>query len=109
VSREEIRRGLVRLGAVTVGLVLGTLLLSALFVLLGARGRGALAAGAGAVGTLLVFAGVASFAKASPVRYIRSQPYDDDDSLSIRRETERLALGLFAFGVAFNAAALALG
>ncbi|MEZ5243698.1 MAG: hypothetical protein R2707_01270 [Acidimicrobiales bacterium] len=108
-SRDELRRGLVRLAGITVGLVFGTMLLSVIFLLLGARGRSAIAAGAGSVGTLLVFAGVASFAKASPVRYVRSQPYDDADSISIRRETERLALGLFAFGVAFNAAALALG
>jgi hypothetical protein len=109
VSSDEIRRGLVRLAGATAGLVLATLLLSAVFLLLGASGRGAVAGGAGAVGALLVFAGVGAFAKASPVRYVRSQPYDDAESISRRRETERLALGLFAYGVAFNVAALALG
>jgi membrane associated rhomboid family serine protease len=109
VSRDEVRHGLLRLAAVTLALVFAALLLSTLFLLLGAHSRGAVAAGAGVVGTLLVFAGVGSFAKASPVRHVRSQPYDDADSISRRRETERLALGLFAFGVAFNAAALALG
>lgn len=105
----EIRRGMVRLTGVTVALVVGALLASSLFLLLGARGRGAIAAGSGAVGTLLVFAGVAAFAKASPVRYVRSQPYDDASSIAERRDTERLSLGLFAFGLAFEAVALALG
>ena len=108
-SRDEARRGMLRLVAVTAALVLTALLASSLFMLVGARGRGALAAGIGAVGAVLVFAGVGAFAKASPVRYVRTQPYDDAHSISERRDTERLALGLFAFGLAFEAAALALG
>jgi hypothetical protein len=107
-TSEEVRGGLLRLAAMAAGLLVAVATFSVVFVLLGARGRSAIAAGTGAVGMLLVFAGVAAFAKASPVRHVRSRPYVDDASISERRETERLALGLFAFGVAFEAAALAL-
>lgn len=108
-SPEETRRGLRRLVGITAGLIIGALVLSALFLLLGARGRAAIAAGTGSLGVFLIFAGVAAFAKASPVRHIRAQAYDDEVHSEERRETERLALGLFAYGVAFEAVALTLG
>lgn len=106
---EETRGGLRRLALVTAGLVACALALSALFLIVGARGRAAIAAGAGTLGILLIFAGIAAFAKSSPVRHLRTQPYADDQASQTRRETERLALGLFAYGVAFEAAALTLG
>jgi hypothetical protein len=108
-TSDEIRGGLVRMLGITIGLLVGALVLSALFLLLGARWRPAVAAGTGALGIVLIFAGVAAFAKASPVRHLRSLSHDDEVYSEDRRDTERLALGLFAYGVAFEAAALALG
>jgi hypothetical protein len=109
VNRHELHQGLVRLAAITAALVAGALLCSALFLVVGARGRGAISAGTGTVGMLLVFGGVAAFAKASPVRHARATPYASDVHTEQRRETERLALGLFAYGIAFSAVALVVG
>jgi hypothetical protein len=97
------------LALITGGLIAGALLASAIFVIIGSPGRAALAAGAGCVGMLLVFGGVAAFAKASPARHARAMPYADEINTEERREVERLALGLFAYGIAFSAVALVLG
>jgi hypothetical protein len=109
VTSVEVRRGLVRLAVITAGLIAGALVASVLFVLIGARGRAALAAGTGSIGMLLVLSGAAAFTKTSPVRQARAMPDAADLDTKKIREAEHLALGLFAYGIVFSVAALAMG
>lgn len=108
-NRVELRGGLLRLALITAGLIVGALVASAVFVLIGARGRAALAAGTGTIGMLLILGGAAAFTKTSPVRQARALPDGVEIDTTEVRQAEHLALGLFAYGIVFSAAALAMG
>jgi hypothetical protein len=109
VTGVEIRRGLIRVAAITAGLVVGAFVASGIFMLFGAQGRAAIAAGTGTIGMLLVFSGTAAFTKTSPVRQARAMPAAADLDTTQLRQAEHLALGLFAYGIAFSVVALAMG
>ncbi len=108
-TRVEVRRGLYRLAVITAGLIAGALVASAVFILIGARGRAAIAAGTGTIGMLLILGGAAAFTKTSPVRQARAMPDAAEIDTTEVRQAEHLALGLFAYGIVFSAVALAMG
>jgi predicted phage tail protein len=104
---EERRAGFKRLGLLTLGLVGAAGLLALVFAGMGAAGQAALAAGCGVVGIALVLGGVVAFGRTGPVR--RTAGVYQRASVEQRKEAERMALGLFAFGITFSVLALVLG
>lgn len=104
---EERRAGLKRLGLITVGLAGSALLVALVFAGTGSTGQAALAAGFGVVGIALVLGGVVAFGRTGPVRRTAGVYQRATDEQ--RKEAERMALGLFAFGISFSILALALG
>lgn len=106
-SSAERQAGIRRSGAIACGLVLVSLVVSAVFALLGTDYRSALAAGAGLVGILLVVGGVAAFSRTGAIRRTRGALVPA--SAEERREAELLAAGLLGVGIAFSVLALVLG
>lgn len=104
---EERRAGVRRLGLIVAGLVAAALVISIVFAGMGAAGTEALSAGCGVVGIVLVGAGVVTFGRTGPVR--RTAGVLHRATVDERKDAERLALGLFGFGIAFSALALAIG
>jgi len=107
-TREELRAGFVRLGAILAALLLTSVAIGV--VLASADGtsfrRGLANALAIVAGVVLVFA-LASWMRTGPLRRegFDARLAEEDE----RRESERLALGLIAIGVCLFGAALLIG
>jgi len=107
-TRTELQIGLRRLGIATIVLIGVALAMSWLFALSGAPARNAIAGGTGSIGILLVLCGIGAFVRARPTSARHRRALDARAPID-NRDVERLALGLFAYGITFSVVALAVG